>query len=311
MQIDPQPTGVPGMTPADLAELIGAFNDVTSRLAGTHEQLQQEVVRLRQELGEANAALERSRRLAALGEMAAGIAHEVRNPLGGIRLYARLLEQDLHDRPEQQEIVRKLSNAARGLDQIVTDMLSLAREVKLRPVALPAAEIVQQAIAACQHDGVPARDRVMVVVEDDTCGRCLMVDQGLAVQALTNVIRNAFEAMAESSGRARLLVRAVCTSDQIAIGVRDSGPGVSDEVIARMFNPFFTTRATGTGLGLAIVHRIMDAHAGRITVRNNTPEPGATVELVFPAQAATEISSTAGQDSRSGRAMHTVEQGGS
>lgn len=313
MQIDPPPAGVPGMTPADLAELIGAFNDVTSRLAATHEQLQQEVVRLRQELGEANAALERSRRLAALGEMAAGIAHEVRNPLGGIRLYARLLEQDLAERPEQVEIVRKLSGAARGIDQIVTDMLSLARDVKLRPCALPAVEIIQQAIAACQHDGVPARDRVKLVVDDDSRGRRLMADQGLAVQALTNVIRNAFEAMAERPGDARLLVRAVCGPDHVAIGVRDSGPGVSDEVIARMFNPFFTTRATGTGLGLAIVHRIMDAHAGRITVRNNTPEPGATVELVFPAEIASdaEAAGAAGQRPRTAQKKHPVEQGGS
>src|SRR5687767_8545993 len=90
------------MTPAELAGLMSAFNEVTGRLQQTHETLQREVVRLRGELREANEQLERSRRLAALGEMAAGIAHEVRNPLGSIGLYARMLEQDLSDRPAER-----------------------------------------------------------------------------------------------------------------------------------------------------------------------------------------------------------------
>jgi signal transduction histidine kinase len=288
--------GLPGvgvMTPADLAELIGAFNDVTSRLSATHEQLQQEVSRLRAELSDANAELERSRRLAALGEMAAGIAHEVRNPLGGIRLYARLLEQDLEDRPEQLGIVRKLSGAARGLDQIVTDMLTFAREFRLSSGPGLASDLIEQSVAACQHDGVPGRDRVTLVrAYAEGPAVELVADQGLAVQALTNVVRNAYEAMADDkapSGRLVIDARATIGEDgrpEAVISIEDSGPGVSDETIARMFNPFFTTRATGTGLGLAIVHRIMDAHGGRVRVRNNTRGAdgprGATVELVFP-----------------------------
>jgi signal transduction histidine kinase len=135
------------MSPRELGELLAAFNEVTSRLQATHEQLNAEVIRLRTELVEANHQLERSRRLAALGEMAAGIAHEVRNPLGSIRLYAKMLDEDLVDRPAQRETVRKIAGAARGLDQIVGDMLSFAREFRVRVDACDASDLFDQALA--------------------------------------------------------------------------------------------------------------------------------------------------------------------
>src|SRR6185295_5586605 len=99
-------------------------------LQSTHESLREQVSRLQAELSEANAQVERSKRLAALGEMAAGIAHEVRNPLGSIRLYARMLEQDLADRPAERSIATKIASAVGGLDGVVGDVLSFARDAK-------------------------------------------------------------------------------------------------------------------------------------------------------------------------------------
>lgn len=294
----------PGMAPAELAELLSAFNDVTSRLQATHEQLNAEVARLRTELIEANHQLERSRRLAALGEMAAGISHEVRNPLGSIRLYAKMLEDDLVDRPAQRETARKIAGAARGLDQIVGDMLCFAREFRVKLDALDASDLFDQAVEACCHDGVPAWSRTRIVRTDRTRGQVRVdADPGLTQQALVNIVRNAFEAIDEGvksgttpPGAACLTLdvqqRPISVNDgpvrpMTVLSVSDSGPGVTDETVRRMFNPFYTTRATGTGLGLAIVHRIMDAHSGRVTVRNN-PDIGATVELMFPAAVAIE-----------------------
>jgi signal transduction histidine kinase len=124
---------VDGPAPGELAELLGAFNDVTGRLQRTHERLQREVAGLKRELREANEQLSRSRRLAALGEMAAGIAHEVRNPLSSIRLYARMLEQDLADRPDQRSIAGRIGAAVHGLDAVVGDVLNFARELRVRP----------------------------------------------------------------------------------------------------------------------------------------------------------------------------------
>jgi signal transduction histidine kinase len=288
------------MSPRELGELLAAFNEVTSRLQATHEQLNAEVIRLRTELVEANHQLERSRRLAALGEMAAGIAHEVRNPLGSIRLYAKMLDEDLVDRPAQRETVRKIAGAARGLDQIVGDMLSFAREFRVRVDACDASDLFDQALAACCHDGVPAWSRTRIVRADrERAGASVEADPGLVLQALVNIVRNAFEAIEEAGAATAaptltldVLSRQVSVNDgparvMTALVVSDSGPGVSDETIRRMFNPFYTTRATGTGLGLAIVHRIMDAHEGRVIVRNNTGA-GATVELLFPVRAAAE-----------------------
>lgn len=285
------PANIQTGNPGELAELIGAFNEVTARLQGTHDQLRGEVARLTRELGEANQQLERSRRLAALGEMAAGIAHEVRNPLGSIRLYARMLDQDLAGRDAEREIVRRIDTAARGLDIVVSDVLTFAKEIKVRTEPVSVKDLLQRCLEACRHDGVPGWDRTLVVwdVEDEAE---IDADPGLAQQAFVNIIRNAFEAIADHTASACRLTLAFRRTEiqhtgqrtpAVAIRVCDTGPGISDDVLKRMFNPFFTTRHVGTGLGLSIVHRIMDAHGGRVSVRNNpVPGGGAIIELVFP-----------------------------
>lgn len=281
----------PALAPADLAELIGAFNEVTAKLQASHDQLRAEVARLTRELGEANAQIERSRRLAALGEMAAGIAHEVRNPLGSIRLYARMLDEDLADRPGERSVANKIDGAARVMDGIVNDVLTFAREFRLRPAPIDPRELFDRVLESCCHDGVPNWRSVRVVREDrGTPAPEFEADASLLQQALVNVVRNAFEAMADVPGDHALTLGATAGllavpaddhSPGITLTVRDSGPGIRPEVVERMFNPFFTTRNTGTGLGLAIVHRIVDAHAGRVSVTNNDG-PGATVSLWLP-----------------------------
>ncbi len=283
-----------GITPAELGELVAAFNEVTSRLQASHEQLRADVARLTRELGEANEALERSRRLAALGEIAAGIAHEVRNPLGSIRLYARMLEQDLHDRPGERAIATKIAGAASGLEGVVGDVLTFSREMKVRPAPIDATEAFDRALDACRHDEGAWR-AVEVVRDDRRRVSEFEADPALLHQALVNVIRNAFEAMAEHPSPPRRLTLNAQAGTMIEISGRrrrgtkltisDTGPGVTPQVMERMFNPFYTTRGSGTGLGLAIVHRIVDAHAGRVTVRNNSDlggGPGATVEFLLP-----------------------------
>jgi signal transduction histidine kinase len=310
------------LSAADLAELMAAFNDVTAKLQASHDHLRAEVARLTNELHEANQAVARAQRLAALGEMAAGIAHEIRNPLAGIRLYARMLEDDIQGNSGQAGLAGKITASARAVEQIVHDVLAFAKELRVRPEPMLAEDAMERALEAVLGADAGAGARVGVERSVAT-GLTLEADAQLLHQVLVNILQNAVQAMseaggagAEGGGTRRLLVTvcerriALLPSSKtrtrcVLFRVQDDGPGVSPEVVERMFNPFFTTRASGTGLGLAIVHRIVDAHSGRIAVRNNRDLPsaeriggqapagtadssclrGACVDVVLPARA--------------------------
>ena len=262
----------------DLAQIVEAYNGLTSRLQHSHELLISEVKRLQGELASANVALQRSRRLAALGEMAAGIAHEIRNPLSSIQLYVDLLGRDLTDQPESGELVGRIGEAVRGLDAIVIDVLTFAREMHVRPITGAVGELFERALDATRPMIEQRGVRVVLIGGDN--GQTLPYDPELMHRALVNLIRNALEAM-ERGGT--LTLAAETDGEAVRLDVRDTGPGISNDNIDRIFNPFFTTRTTGTGLGLAIVHRIIDAHGGTIGVHNDA---GAVFTLTLPAAAA-------------------------
>ncbi len=287
------------LTPTDLAELISSFNEVTGRLQRTHETLRAEVARLESELRDAQSQLRRTRQLAALGEMAAGIAHEVRNPLGSIRLYASALAQDLSDRPVEQSLATRIGAAVGRLNAVVGDVLTFARDQVVRAEDVEAGELIREAIDACADQW--RLHGIEVSAPDAKSGRLrIRCDLSLAHQALVNILRNAAEAVGDSDSgierkvSVRIERRDAVNADgararMIAIVVQDSGPGIPSEALERLFNPFFTTRHTGTGLGLAIVHRIVDAHGGRVSIRNNAgvsgraDARGACVEVLLPA----------------------------
>lgn len=281
------------MSPTDMAELLGAFNEATARLQAAHESLSAEVVRLQRELRDANQQLERSRRLAALGEMAAGIAHEIRNPLGSIRLDARMLESDLQRNPELQDeagLARRIGSAVRTVDAVVRDVLAFAGDSRVHPQPVDLCELLDRAV---QESLAAVPIPVLVHRNDLQSGVTRIVaDPSLLHRALVNIICNALQSMQEDRARrdrpSELTIDAGVRSDGgaargsdeagerppsrwIWLRVSDTGPGIPPEVLDRVFNPFFTTRAQGTGLGLAIVHRIVDAHGGRITVKNLAP----------------------------------------
>ena len=281
----------------DLAEIIRAYNQVTEKLQDSHERLQSEVLRLRKELASTNAQLQRSKRLSALGEMAAGIAHEIRNPLAAIQLYVSMIIEDLQDAgPKAQvasENAQKVASAVRGLNAIVVDVLTFARETTPQPQPTPVGSLLDRVIEAHRPAIEAAGVRVERVVEDESL--CARVDAGLLHQALLNLVRNAVEAMGSGGAEAVLTVSAAGDGEDVVLSVRDTGPGIAEADVDRIFNPFFTTRNTGTGLGLAIVHRIVDAHGGAITVRNH-PDGcgGALFRLAIPAVCRSETQQEAG-----------------
>lgn len=282
--------GVPGVD--DLAEIIQAYNQVTDKLQQSHESLQAEVVRLREELASADAQLQRSKRLSALGEMAAGIAHEVRNPLAAIQLYTSMITQDLqgHDQfAEPLRCAREVASAVRGLDGIVGDVLSFAREVKPNPTSLQVADVFDRVLAAhgpaIQAANVTVTAPYVTAPYIDTPSLTVFADPEMIHRALLNLVRNAVDAMGLVTGQRELTLGARSDHAQVILTITDTGSGVDRDTIDRLFNPFFTTRATGTGLGLAIVHRIVDAHGGTVSVSDNpAAEHGAAFELCLPVQ---------------------------
>lgn len=270
----------------DLAQIVEAYSEVTQRLQTSHERLQSEVVRLRQELNSANAQVQRSRRLSALGEMAAGIAHEIRNPLAAIQLYAGMATEDLQDQanlaPEAAlENVLKIASAVRGMSAIVNDVLSFSRGTEPDRSMVDATALLDRVVAA----NSPGIDQSNVhVVRKDLGKEAIDVyaDPGLLQQALLNLVRNAVDAMSDEA-EPRVLTLGVSRDEVgVVLSVSDTGPGVSADCLDRIFNPFFTTRSTGTGLGLAIVHRIADAHGGSIAVHREPSRGGAVFTMSLP-----------------------------
>jgi signal transduction histidine kinase len=257
----------------ELGKIVLAYSELTDRLQKSHDQLQRQVAGLRTELGEKNRLLERKNRLAALGEMAAGLAHEIRNPLGGIQLYAGLLKQDLTDRPEALSVVEKITRGVKRLDALVNQVLQFSRELRtsIRPCDL--AEIVAQAVELAQ----PPAEAANVTLRVEGPGECpANVDPVLFGQAVLNLVLNGIEAH-ESGGEVRVTF-APLTGRQLTLTVQDTGPGIAADALDRIFNPFFTTKDHGTGLGLSIVHRIVEAHDGTITAAN-APQGGARFEI--------------------------------
>lgn len=263
-------------TPADdLAGVLRDYMDVTERLARTHETLQREIERLREELESKDRELERRRRLAALGEMAAGVAHEVRNPLGAIQLYSNLLRAQCGGATAALDLIQKIESGIATINRVVQDTLALApRPNRFERCNLSA--VVQRAADACAPALALAAAELSISHDDDDVS--IHVDGDGLHRALVNLITNAAEA-SPVGGRV-----AICTQaehDGVAIHVLDEGPGLPVELLDRVFDPFVTTKDKGTGLGLTIAHRLVEAHGGGLTVRNR-PAGGADFIIRIP-----------------------------
>jgi signal transduction histidine kinase len=198
--------------------------------------------------------IELKERLTALGEMSAGIAHELRNPMAVIAGYLNLLakRQDAGG----QDVIRDMHAEIEGMNRIIADLLTFARPTALNRVAVNMRELLQSCVETVlqsgQHEGVRADLRL-----DDLRAS---VDEVLMRQALANIIQNAAEAM---PGGGTLTVSAR-SNREISIVIHDTGSGIAPENLKRIFLPFFTTKDEGVGMGLALAHKVITAHGGRI-----------------------------------------------
>jgi signal transduction histidine kinase len=260
----------------ELGQIILAYSDVTEKLQQSHDQLLSTVQALQSELGEKNRELERRHRLAALGEMAAGMAHEIRNPLGGIQLYSSMLFDDLADRPASQKLVHKISHGVRRLESLVGQVLQFSREIRANAVDADVAQIVAEAVDMASAKLIDHRVTCHVVGKKSLVAN---FDPLLLGQAVLNLIINAADAT-PAGGSVTVGFRKTTADEgrQFCLTVADTGPGIPPELLDKIFNPFFTTKESGTGLGLSIVHRVVEAHDGSITA-SNVDGAGAKFEI--------------------------------
>jgi signal transduction histidine kinase len=224
-------------------------------------------------------------RLMALGEMAAAIAHEVKNPLAGIEVMAGVLKRQLASSADAQMILNDIINEAKMANAIVQDVLEFVRPLRLEVVErVSLHDVVHDAITMAESH-VPRRETQVSSALPADLPR-IQGDPHQLRQVVTNLLTNAFEAL---GGRGRVDIKAVETMEDLGdaaqpmviLEVVDDGPGVTPEVKERMFGPFFTTKPQGTGLGLAIVRKIIDAHDGRIDVESR-PGSGARFRVTLP-----------------------------
>jgi signal transduction histidine kinase len=249
------------------------YQALSAALAETNRRLEQ-----------AQAEAHRSERLAALGQLSAGLAHEIRNPLGIIKGSAEMLNRNLETSdPLSSELAGYISSEVNRLNGLVARFLDFARPTPLELSAADVGPVLERALKSAQDQYPAAASRIEREFAAGTPK--VPLDEGMAEQVFLNLALNAMEAMGEGGGTLRVAVRPADVDGRHGVFVefRDTGPGVPAELREQIFNPFVTTKKTGVGLGLSIVSKIMDEHSGTIRLEA-VPEGGACFHLFFPAE---------------------------
>ena len=247
-------------------------------LPHTIEQLRKTVGELAEshkELATAQEALMHSEKLASMGQLAAGIAHEVNNPLGVVLMYSHLLLEEFTEDAKMREDLTMIAEQADRCKKIVSGLLHFARQNKLVPESLDVRQLIRRSLRT-----VAIPDSVEVIVNDDIEDPIAELDRDQIVQVFTNLITNAVDAM---SNGGTLTISLSGDPERIGIEVRDTGVGIPQENIKKIFDPFFTTKqmGKGTGLGLAVTYGIVKMHRGDIKVQSNADASVAPTGTTF------------------------------
>jgi PAS domain S-box-containing protein len=239
---------------------VGVLRDLTEQVATQQRLIQRE-------------------KLASLGEMAAGVAHEIRNPLGGIKMATNLLSSGGFNDPRiSQEMAQSVLSGIAEIEAIVADLLDYTRDTRLDLQEYPLARILAPVVQGYATEGQPRGVAFVMRGLDDEL--VAAVDGQRLRQVFANVVKNALEAT-ERQSDGRVEVSLAGRAGAAVVEVVDNGVGMAAESREKIFLPFYTTKPTGTGLGMAIVKKIMDLHGGEIEI-DSAPGRGTTVRLVIP-----------------------------
>ena len=215
---------------------------------------------------------QRNQRLREMGEMAAGIAHEIRNPLGSIELFASLLKKDLEGDTEKENLVQHIRAGVQNMDRIISTFLLFAKSAQPSRQQCDINHLLTECLEGINNVRVP--ENIKVIRKSGQGTLLANGDRELLRQVFPNLINNAIQAMPDG-GELSLITQKSSVPNQspengsvarqyISVTVADNGVGMSADNLAKIFNPFFTTKDKGTGLGLAISHNIIKAHQGTI-----------------------------------------------
>jgi signal transduction histidine kinase len=266
------------------AIIVNRFVTENRRQAQRHRELAETLAETNRRLEQVQEEARRAERLAALGQLSAGLAHEIRNPLGVIKGSAEMLNKKLQATDTvTAELAGYISSEVNRLNTIVSRFLDFARphELDLHPQEIPG--LVDRALKAVRDRWPEAQVQVERHYAENL--PLVPVDGDLCEQVFTNLFLNAYEAMGSKGGKLQVRI-AVAHSDGrpgVEVEVEDSGPGVAPELRGQIFNPFFTTKTSGVGLGLSIVSKIVDDHRGRIRLASE-PGKGACFQVFLPAE---------------------------
>jgi two-component system NtrC family sensor kinase len=248
-----------GIAEADrcLPYLLEQSKRIYAQLEKSHRELQLS----HQELEQAQSQLIRTEKLASLGQLAAGVAHEINNPLGTITIYAHILLKGMDKDDPRREDVELIVNESNRAKEIVQGLLSFARETKLRPGPVNVNDLLEDVLGLVVNQSLfhNIKTRKSLFQGLPT----IVADETQLKQVFLNIILNAAQAM---EGNGKLSITTTPERKQIKVKIRDTGPGIPPEVVKNIFSPFFTTKEKGTGLGLAISYGIIERHNGKIDV---------------------------------------------
>jgi two-component system, NtrC family, sensor histidine kinase HydH len=274
------------------AMVVNRFVVENRRQTKRYQELAETLAETNRRLEQAQADARRSERLAALGQLSAGLAHEIRNPLGVIKGSAEMLNQKLSDsNPLASELAGYISSETNRLSALVTRFLDFARPLHADTEAQDITPVIERALTDVGTLWKGGKIRVKKEYEANL--PLVALDESLSEQAFVNIIQNAYDAMGDKGGSLRVKVARATANGREGVEVRieDTGPGIPVELREQIFNPFVTTKKTGVGLGLSIVSKIMDGHEGFVRIDKSSAGqagagPGTCFALFFPAATA-------------------------
>jgi two-component system, NtrC family, sensor histidine kinase HydH len=233
------------------------------------------IIRDISQLMEMELQLERSRRMAALGKMAAGIAHEIRNPLGTLRGFAHYFGSRAGEDKESKSYADLMVSEVDRLNHNISGLLQFARPREPQKKIVLLEELLKKTQTLMEGDCIDSSITISVHAPP---GLEVVADPDLLLQVLMNLLKNGINASGEGGS---ITVHAQERNGDVAIRVTDNGEGMTEEECERMFDPFFTTKKTGTGLGLAVSHQIIEQHRGSFEV-TSTKNVGTEITIVLP-----------------------------